>query len=60
MFQVKLHTTGKVSFLYFKSFLLVSTKFSFWQEDWTLDYHSMEIRRSSLTPHVTRIHHFYK
>ena len=33
IFQVKYRTTGKVSFLFFKSFLLVSTKLSFWQED---------------------------
>ena len=37
-------TTGKVSFLFFESFLLVSTKLSFWQEDWALGYHSMKFR----------------
>ena len=43
-FHVKRRTTGKVYFLFFKSFLLVLTKFSFWQEDWALGYHSMKCR----------------
>ena len=36
-FHVKYRTTGM--------FLLVLTKFSFWQEDWALGYHSMKIKR---------------
>ena len=40
-FHVKQRTTGKVQFLFFSSFLLVLTKFSFWEEDWALDYNSM-------------------
>ena len=28
----------------FTEFLLAFTKFSFWQEDWTLGYHSMKLR----------------
>ena len=40
-FHVKQRTTGKVYFLFFKRFLLVSTKFSFWQADWAVGYHSM-------------------
>ena len=43
-FHVKWGTTGKVYFLFFKSFLLALTKFSFWQEDWALGYHSMNFR----------------
>ena len=34
----------KVSFLFLKSFLLVLTKYSFWQADWALGYHSMKFR----------------
>ena len=33
---------GKVQFLFFSSFLLVSTKFSFWEKDWALGYNSMK------------------
>ena len=40
-FHVKQRTTGKVQLLFFRSFLLVLTKFSFWEEDWALGYHSM-------------------
>ena len=40
-FHVKQCTTGKVQFLFFSSFLLVLTKFSFWEEDWALGYNSM-------------------
>ena len=40
-FYVKWRTTGKVSYLFFKSFLLALTKFSFWQEDWALGYYSL-------------------
>ena len=31
-FHVKYRTTGKVQILFFNSFLLVLTKFSFWEE----------------------------
>ena len=41
-FDVNQRTTGKVQILSFKVFLLVITKFSFWQEDWALVYHSMK------------------
>ena len=36
--------TGKVSFLFSRSFLLVLAKLSFWQEDWALGYHSLNFR----------------
>ena len=38
---------GKVSFLFFKSSLLVSTKLLLWQGDWALGYHSMGLRHFS-------------
>ena len=41
-FHVKWRTTGKVSFLFFKSFLLVLTKFLFWRGGWGLAYYSMK------------------
>ena len=41
-FHVKQHSAGKVKFLLFKGFLLVQTKFSFWQGEWALGYRSME------------------
>ena len=41
-FHLKDGTTGKVRFLYFKIFLLVSTKFSFWQEYRALGYNSVK------------------
>ena len=41
--SVKEHDTGKVQFQFLNSFLLVLTKCSFWEEDWTLDYNSMKI-----------------
>ena len=34
----------KFSLGFFKRFLLVLTKFSFWQGDWALGYHSMKFR----------------
>ena len=40
-FHVKLCTTGKVQFLFSRNLLLVSAKFSFWEEDWALGYTSM-------------------
>ena len=43
-FHVKKRTTGKVSFLFSKSFLPVLTKLLFWQGDWALGYHSMKFR----------------
>ena len=33
---------GKVQYLIFSNFLPVLTIFSFWEEDWTLDYNSKE------------------
>ena len=41
-FHVKQGTTGKVQFLFLSSFLLVLTKFLFWEEDWALVYNSMK------------------
>ena len=43
-FHMKYCSTRKVKRLFFKSILLVLTKFSFWQEEWTLGYHSMNFR----------------
>ena len=43
-FRVKLRATGKVYFIFFKSFLLVLTKSLFRLEDWTLGYHSTKLR----------------
>ena len=40
-FHVKKRAMEKAFFVFFRSFLLVLTKFSFWQEDWALAYHSM-------------------
>ena len=39
-FHVKWCPTGKVPFLYFRSFWLVLEKTSFWQKDWMLVYNS--------------------
>ena len=39
-FHMKQRTTGKVHFLFLSSFLLVLTKFSFWEEDWALGHNS--------------------
>ena len=41
--SVKWRTTGKVEFQFLNSFLLVLTKFPFWEEDWTPSYNSMNI-----------------
>ena len=43
-YHVKQRTTWTVEYLFFKSFLLILTNFSFWQGDWTLVYHSMKRR----------------
>ena len=43
--HVKWCTTGKVEFLFFKSFLLVLTKLSFWQGVMALRHHSMKFRQ---------------
>ena len=40
-FHVKQRTTGKVQSLFLSSFLLVLTKFSFWEEEWALGYNSI-------------------
>ena len=59
----------KFKFLFFKSFLQVLTKFSFWPEDWALGYHSMKFRHfpdiswvlsRSATRSATRIYRVYK
>ena len=41
-FLVKQRPTGKVQFLFFRSFMLVFKKFSVLEENWTLGYHSMK------------------
>ena len=38
-------TNSSFHFLFFKSFLLVLTKLSFWQGEWALGYHSMKFRQ---------------
>ena len=43
-FHAKWHTTGKVQFLFLKSFFLMLTKFLFWQGDWALGYYSMKFK----------------
>ena len=40
-FRVKQHTTEKLWFLFFKSFLLVLEKLSISLGDWVLGYHSI-------------------
>ena len=42
-FHVKYRTTGKFRFLFFGSFLLLLTKFLFWEEGWALVYNSMKV-----------------
>ena len=39
---LKQRPKGKVQILFFKNFLLVLTRFSFWEEDWALGYNSMK------------------
>ena len=41
-FYVKQRTTGKVQFLFFSSFMLILTKFSFSGENWAPGYDSMK------------------
>ena len=41
-FHVKERTTGKVQFLFFRKFLLLLTKFSFWEEDRGLGNNSVK------------------
>ena len=43
-FHVKQRTTGKVQYLFFKSFWPVSLKILFRQGDWTLGYHTIQLR----------------
>ena len=50
-FRVKWSTVRKVSFLFFKSFLLILAKPSVWRGDWALGYHSMEFRHFPDTFH---------
>ena len=40
-FHVKWRTTGKVQFLFFRSFLLVLNTFFFSEKDWVLGYNSI-------------------
>ena len=44
-FHMEWHIAGKVEFLCVKSFILILTKLSFWQGDWALGFHSMELRQ---------------
>ena len=44
IFQTNFSFHVKVSFLFFKSFLRVLTKLSFWQGGWALGYHSLKFR----------------
>ena len=41
---LKQRTAGRVGSPFFGTFLLVLTKFLFWQGDWALGYHSMGFR----------------
>ena len=41
-FRIKYCSRGKVQYLVLSNFLLVLTIFSFWEEDWTLNFNSME------------------
>ena len=41
-FHVKERTTGKVQVLFFRKFLLLLTKFSFWEEDRGLGNNSVK------------------
>ena len=43
-FCVKQGTTGKVQFLFFSSFLLILTKFSFWEKNLALGYNSTKFK----------------
>ena len=46
-FHMTQRTTGKVKFLFSKSFFAVLTKFIFWQAEWALGYHSVKFRHFS-------------
>ena len=35
-FHLKYRTAGKIQYLVFSNFLLVFTKYSFWEEDWAI------------------------
>ena len=48
-FHVKQRTTEKIQFLFSRSFLLVLSKISFWEEDWALGYNSLKFWQSFLT-----------
>ena len=41
-FLVKQCTTGKVKYVFQDFFLVVLTKFEFWEEDWTLGQNSVK------------------
>ena len=43
-FRVRYCNTGKVLLLFLGTFLLVLTKLSFWQGEWTLGYHFLKFR----------------
>ena len=52
--HVKQRTTGKFKFPFFTSFLLVLTKFSFWEEDWALGYNSMKFWNFSVISYLPK------
>ena len=56
--ELSLKGSGESSISIFKIFLLVLTKFLFWQGDWTLGYHSMRFFVFFLCGHSAR--HFWK
>ena len=41
-FDVKYCSRGKVQYLVFSNFLLLLTIFSIWEEDWAIDYNSID------------------
>ena len=49
-FSTITHKIFETNSNFFKGFLLVSTKPSFWQEDWELGYHAMKFRQFLIFP----------
>ena len=52
--HVKKCAAGKVDILFFRSFLLVLAKFSFWEEGWALDYSFMKFESFLIFPYFLR------
>ena len=44
-FPMKQRITRKVQFLFFRSFLLILTKFLLWEEDWTLGWNLLHLSK---------------